>query len=343
MIHRNTRPPFPILNRQHPLAKGLRYAQLDDAHPCNAVQTYSRLANYFYTNGAVGLYGTQLRNYSWLGAVRHFRGSSTPRNVIKTRHQLTAVQRTLACWSLRENVSPHFVSNPWFTDIQTGGNEAQNSFFDFDSYAYFQTEFTGGRGQWRTTNQVIDDNVLTFWAITFDGTSASNDPIIYKNAVPQALTETSTPSGTQYPVATIYGQSIWIGNTDANGDYYRGIDGIITLPLIWHRCLTQAEVEALYRDPWCLYWQPRRITYLPVDEGPPPQLVYPTSDVADGSWTPSTGTDLYPMVDEPTTPSDSDYIRSGASPVNDTAILQLGSVSTPDEGTTTLRVRAKTT
>jgi len=71
-----------------------------------------------------------------------------------------------------------------------------------------------------------------------------------------------------------------------------------------------------------------------------PQFARPVSDVSAGGWTPSSGSDLFAMVDE-VTASDTDYIRSGASPANDAAVVTLGGMSTPAAGTVTLRVRVK--
>lgn len=45
------------------------------------------------------------------------------------------------------------------------------------------------------------------------------------------------------------------------------------------------------------------------ESGPPPQVLAPVSDVSDGAWTPSTGTDLFACVDEATY-SDTDYIAA---------------------------------
>lgn len=45
------------------------------------------------------------------------------------------------------------------------------------------------------------------------------------------------------------------------------------------------------------------------EAGPPPQVLAPVSDVSDGAWTPSTGTDLFACVDE-STYSDTDYIAA---------------------------------
>jgi len=66
----------------------------------------------------------------------------------------------------------------------------------------------------------------------------------------------------------------------------------------------------------------------------------PISDVASGSWTPSTGSDLYAMIDEEAA-SDSDYIRSAASPTDDTANVGLTALGAPVAGTVRMKVRAR--
>ncbi len=71
------------------------------------------------------------------------------------------------------------------------------------------------------------------------------------------------------------------------------------------------------------------------------QYGYPVADIAAGGWTPSTGVDLYAMVDEHDTADDGDYISSGATPVNDLAMLQLTPLSPPATGTVTLHVRTR--
>ena len=67
----------------------------------------------------------------------------------------------------------------------------------------------------------------------------------------------------------------------------------------------------------------------------------PESDVSAGSWTPSAGGDLFAMIDEQPTPSDADHIRSAASPSNDTCEVRLALHLTPDAGTCTIGVRAR--
>jgi hypothetical protein len=59
------------------------------------------------------------------------------------------------------------------------------------------------------------------------------------------------------------------------------------------------------------------------------QYARPESDISAGSWSPSTGGDLYAMIDE-VTPNDSDYIYSSTDPSNDVCEVKLESISTPD-------------
>jgi hypothetical protein len=71
--------------------------------------------------------------------------------------------------------------------------------------------------------------------------------------------------------------------------------------------------------------------------------VPPVSDVATGSWTPSTAlAPLYSMVDEGT-PNDTDYIRSGAAPFHDRVVFKLGSMYDPPAGDVYLLIRHRDT
>lgn len=69
------------------------------------------------------------------------------------------------------------------------------------------------------------------------------------------------------------------------------------------------------------------------------EISRPTSDVSIGGWTTDTGatTNLFDAINE-TSPSDSDYIRSGTSPSADVVELALGSLNDPGVNTN-FRVR----
>lgn len=74
----------------------------------------------------------------------------------------------------------------------------------------------------------------------------------------------------------------------------------------------------------------------------PPGSVFgrPSSDVAAGSWTPSSGGDLHAMLSE-TVAVDTTYILSAADPVDDTCKLGITGLTSIGAGTVTVRLRGK--
>jgi len=64
------------------------------------------------------------------------------------------------------------------------------------------------------------------------------------------------------------------------------------------------------------------------DAGPGPQVSAPIADVVSGLWTPSSGLNLYSMINE--TPfSDVTYIQSSQSPIDDTCMVLLSGLQDP--------------
>ncbi len=59
-----------------------------------------------------------------------------------------------------------------------------------------------------------------------------------------------------------------------------------------------------------------------------PQYARPSADVSDGGWTPSTGADLYAVIDEASR-DDGDYIQSATNPSNDTCTIKLATITLP--------------
>lgn len=74
------------------------------------------------------------------------------------------------------------------------------------------------------------------------------------------------------------------------------------------------------------------------------QTAVPTGDITDGNWTPSTGVDLYPTMDETTDDDplvDTDYANT-VFPASDTMVLDLTDLQTPNlPGTVQVLVRAR--
>lgn len=94
-----------------------------------------------------------------------------------------------------------------------------------------------------------------------------------------------------------------------------------------------------YEEFWCYY---DGTTYSPVakftfETAVSVQLLRPTSDIAAGAWTPSTGSTLYETLDE-TPYSDTDYILTASA---STAEVKFGTGETPEAGDFIVRYRAK--
>jgi len=66
------------------------------------------------------------------------------------------------------------------------------------------------------------------------------------------------------------------------------------------------------------------------------QIAVPISDISEGTWTPSSGSDLYPMLADA---DDATYIRSSSGTTSDVAEVALGPLVPPAAGTVTLHVR----
>jgi hypothetical protein len=73
------------------------------------------------------------------------------------------------------------------------------------------------------------------------------------------------------------------------------------------------------------------------------QIAVPTSDLAIGGWTTESGgtANLFASIDDNPIANDSDYIRSSATPTNDTARFTLTPLEIPDTGPVTLVVRVR--
>ena len=103
---------------------------------------------------------------------------------------------------------------------QGGGN----NFFDLVSESggacqlKFTKAFSTTAGQWTTTNLDININQVNVVAVYYDGSSTSNDPVIYVNSTtPVAITENSTPVGTITASSTIRVGNAGITNKTFDG------------------------------------------------------------------------------------------------------------------------------
>ena len=170
----------------------------------------------------------------------------------------------------------------------------------------------------------VDTNLVAFVAgqcsvVAAEMTSAGGTIRWYINGVQDAQTSaTDDAAGFTFNRLGLN----CLSNLGGNEDFW---DGETSLYLIWDRLLTQDEHARIAKNPWQVFAHSRRTTlFLPVS-GPAAQLLAPVSDVSAGSWAPSSGSDLYAMVDE-TAYGDTDYIYAASAT---TCTLALASGSDP--------------
>lgn len=105
---------------------------------------------------------------------------------------------------------------------------------------------------------------------------------------------------------------------------------------LYARALSPDEIDELIHNPFAAF--PRRQVLYFTTASADPRYARPTSDISAGDWLPSTGDDLYAMVDE-TSYSDTDYISTTS---ESTCELGLNAVTDPATSSgQVLRYRAK--
>jgi len=95
------------------------------------------------------------------------------------------------------------------------------------------------------------------YTVTFDGTSTSNVPVIYKNGVSQSVTVWSAPSGTIKTGST----TLNIGSDQGSSQWW---DGRIAEYGRWNRILTQAEATSLAAGYAPSFFPQDLVFYLPL-------------------------------------------------------------------------------
>lgn len=178
----------------------------------------------------------------------------------------------------------------------------------FDSLNYLNINHPGGN--YPVSISAISLSGVHSYAVVLDGTNADGyiDGIFsYNNTVP----DSSIPANSD----------AWrVGSY--NGTYDEPCVGKHLVHAAWLRALGASEIRALHANPWQLFAPDRIPFFTPVVTA---QYARPVSDVSAGTWTASTGSDLFAMLDE-TSANDSDYIvTTGTS----TCEVALGSLTDP--------------
>ncbi len=179
----------------------------------------------------------------------------------------------------------------WYFDF--GGNSGNNRVFWTPAASWF--------GRW---------HVIV-------GTAGGHGMAQYSDGV-QVASSSAAVSRTNASPGLAWGRQ-GSGGPNPDNDY--------ALWALWRRELTPTEVQEFSRNPWGLFAPPIWRRYF-VAAVAPAQTAVPVSDVSAGSWTASTGSDLYAMLDE-TVADDTDYILSPLAPANNEAKVRLGPLTDP--------------
>jgi hypothetical protein len=91
-------------------------------------------------------------------------------------------------------------------------------------YLSFRIKFSGAVGKWTCPANAFDAHVWTHVLAYYDSSTPTNDPLIYIDGVLQALTESSTPSGT---VSSEIGSQLHIGNYKTSAGYVANFSGFL--------------------------------------------------------------------------------------------------------------------
>lgn len=137
----------------------------------------------------------------------------------------------------------------------TGSNRDRSFEMDNGWGFVFNFNFSSSGGAWSVSKPSTGS--WQNYVVTFDGSSTSNDPIIYKDGVSQSVTERVGPSGTLRSSRT----DLTIGSEVSSGQYW---DGGIAEIAKWNRVLTAGEAAALGKGFAPAFFKNGLLLYLPL-------------------------------------------------------------------------------
>jgi hypothetical protein len=229
------RPVVSRLDTDHPLAFNLVYAMLDPATQYDHVKNAAPTTRYMSSRGAA----------QSVGECGVFNGLTT--NTCVTTFVGGSTERTWALWLRRVGAGGSGFGRVLSCNVTSSSNEGIVWNGTVSELSYTRG-FSISNGGWSVP---FTTGAMRLYVVSFDGSSASNDPLVHVDGVPVTPTERSTPSGTLMALTTAF-QIGGLGGSSV------GWDGLIGPVLCWDRILTDSEKWSLY-DPltrWDLWQQP---------------------------------------------------------------------------------------
>jgi len=161
----------------------------------------------------------------------------------------TAVQRSFSMWFYLDGAgggNAHMWSKGSVEQVQFGGTDL--------TILYYIRAWSVTNGTWTITGP--STGTWHHFALTYDGSSTSNNPAIYLDGSPVTVSVAATPAGSLSTADTSVYQ---LGNITSGAS---GWDGMLDNFCIWNRILTAGEVRQLYAEPYAI-WQPQPLRRFP--------------------------------------------------------------------------------
>lgn len=180
------------------------------------------------------------------------------------------------------------------------------------------TAYSGSATGSQTTGNVIDGAFHVFAATRVSGTATTQ---LWVDGIKPAQSGYSL--STTLIASTMHTQ---IGNNAFYNSATYSANSDCVLAVSWNEALSAELLKELGLNPWLLFapLPTRRYSFLATVL----QYARPASDIATGGWLPSSGGDLYAMLDE-TSADDGDYIYSPDNPTSQQFEVKLGTITDP--------------
>lgn len=107
----------------------------------------------------------------------------------------------------------------------------------------FYAEFTGGVANWGTTSNVVTTGTIHTIIVTYNSSSATNDPTIYVDGSAMTLGYDNNKSGTYVSDS---GANLYLGNTGVSSD--RCLDGQIYEVALWNTVISAQNIAQLAKS-----------------------------------------------------------------------------------------------
>ena len=113
----------------------------------------------------------------------------------------------------------------------------------------FDQAWSGAIGRWKTpTNASLKLNKVQTVAISYDGSSTSNDPLMYLDGISQTVTETTAPSGT---ISSDSGQNLTLGGRGASFD--NNSKAWFAYIYFFRAILSPAAIMSIHENPYQIF------------------------------------------------------------------------------------------